>query len=357
LFGAIADEADIDPFAPLPSRLNATNNCLFTTYRDMIEPARHIGFLLLPDFPLMSYASAVEPLRAANVLAGKPLYRWSHLSVDGRPARASVGLQIAPDLPLDEAQTLDALFVCAGGNPAAFRHKPTFARLRALAAAGVEIGGMSGGAYILARAGLLQHRRCTIHWEHIPALLEEFPDLLLERTLYVFDGDRATCAGGLAAFDMMVDLIGRRHGAQLAVAVGEWYLRTQSRSGEDAQRVSLRERTRVANPKVLKVLALMEERIEHPLTREALADAAGVTLRQLERLFSAHLGQSLASHYLGLRLERARKLLQQTSLPVVEVAIACGFAASAHFARVYQARFGRSPSAERKESGASRRNR
>ena len=312
---------------------------------------RRVGFLLLPDFPLMSYASAIEPLRAANVLAGETLYRWSHLTMDGQPARASVGLEIAPDLSLEAARDLDALFVCAGRNPAAFDHKPTFAKLRALAASGVEIGGMSGGAFILARAGLLRRRRCTIHWEHIPALLEEFPELLLERTLYVFDGDRSTCAGGLAAFDMMVDLIGRRHGAPLANAVSEWYLRTHPRSGEDAQRLSLRERTRVANEKVLKALALMEERIERPLSRETLADAAGVSLRQLERLFSAHLGQSLASHYLGLRLDRARKLLRQTSLPVVEVALACGFAASGHFSRVYKARFGRNPTAERRDEG------
>ena len=198
------------------------------------DTQRHIGFLLLPDFPLMSYASAVEPLRAANVLAGKPLYRWSHLSIDGRPARASVGLDIAPDLNWAEAGGLDQLFVCAGGNPAAFAHKPTFGRLRRLASGGVPVGGMSGGAFVLARAGLLERRRCTVHWEHGPALTEEFPDLLLERTLYVFDGDRATCAGGLAAFDMMVDLIGRRHGAALAMAVSEWYLRTQARSGEES---------------------------------------------------------------------------------------------------------------------------
>jgi transcriptional regulator GlxA family with amidase domain len=314
------------------------------------ETTRHIGFLLLPDFPLMSYASAVEPLRAANALSGTALYRWSHLSVDGAPARASVGLEISPDLGWDEAGRLDQLFVCSGGNPAAFDHKPTFARLRAAAAAGVAVGGMSGGAYILARAGLLQRRRCTIHWEHGPALSEEFPDLLLERNLYVFDGDRATCAGGLAAFDMMVDLIGQRHGAALALAVSEWYLRTQARSGEDAQRISLRERVRVANPRVLKVLALMEERIEEPFSREALAQAAGVTLRQLERLFARHLNVSLADHYLGLRLDRARKLLRQTSLPVVEVAIACGFSASSHFSRVYRNRFGQTPKSERAPS-------
>jgi len=309
---------------------------------------RRIGFLLLPDFPLMSYASAIEPLRAANVLAGKALYLWSHFTVDGKPARASVGLEIAPDAALDAARDLDALFVCAGGNPAAFRHKGTFARLRALAATGVEIGGMSGGAFVLARAGLLERRRCTIHWEHIPALLEEFPDLLLERTLYVFDGDRPTCAGGLAAFDMMVDLIGRRHGSQLAMAVSEWFLRTRSRSGEEDQRVSLRERAGVANEKVLRTLALMEERIEQPFSRANLAEAAGVSLRQLERLFSAHLGETVASHYLGLRLDRARKLLRQTSLPIVEVALACGFSASGHFSRRYKARFGHPPTEERR---------
>ncbi|WP_374545703.1 GlxA family transcriptional regulator [Rhodoblastus sp.] len=308
---------------------------------------RHIGFLLLPDFPLMSYASAVEPLRAANVLAGAPLYRWSNLSVDGEPARASVGVTVAPDLGLGEAGGLDQLFVCAGGNPAAFDHKPTFARLRAAAAAGVAVGGMSGGSYILARAGLLGGRRCTIHWEHIPALIEEFPDVLLERSLYVFDGDRATCAGGLAAFDMMVDLIGRRHGARLAMAVSEWYLRTQARSGEEDQRIALRDRAQVANPRVLKALALMEERLEAPLSREKLAEAAGVTLRQLERLFARHMRKSVAGHYQDLRLDRARKLLRQTSLPVMEVAVACGFIAGGHFSRAYKARFGRSPKAER----------
>jgi transcriptional regulator GlxA family with amidase domain len=310
------------------------------------EP-HEVGFLLIPGFPLMSYASAIEPLRAANALAGRRLYAWRHLTIDGAAAIASVGLTIAPDLDWDAAKRLDQVFICAGGNPAAFDHKPTFARLNALAAAGVPIGGMSGGAYLLARAGLLGGKRCTIHWEHIPALLEEFPDLLLERSLYVFDGKRATCAGGLAAFDMMVDLIGRRHGAGLALAVSEWYLRTRARTGADDQRIALRERAQVANPGVLKALALMEESLETPLPREALAQATGVTLRQLERLFAHHLRKPVAAHYLDLRLERARKLLRQTSLSVLEVAVACGFASPSHFSRCFRARFGRSPKQQR----------
>ena len=181
----------------------------------------------------------------------------------------------------------------------------------------------------------MERRRCAIHWEHIPALIEEFPDLRLERTLYVFDGDRITCAGGLAAFDMMAALIARRHGDDLAMAVSEWYLRTQSRSGEDSQRVSLRERYRVANESVAGVGADGGADRNAAVARGA-GRRRGVTLRQLERLFASHLHETLSQHYLGLRLERARKLLRQTSLPVVEVAIACGFVASGHFSRVYR---------------------
>ncbi|MBL8574277.1 MAG: GlxA family transcriptional regulator [Hyphomicrobiaceae bacterium] len=313
---------------------------------------RHFGFLLLPGFPLMSYASAIEPLRGANALAGRDVYQWSAYSIDGAAVVSSAGLEVAAvGLPA-EAAGLDALFVCAGGNPATFDHKPTFADLRALARQGVVIGGMSGGTYPLARAGLLGQARATIHWEHIPALAEEFPELKLERTLFVFDRDRITCAGGVAAFDMMVEIIARDHGPELATAVCEWYLHTRSRAGSDSQRISLRERTRVANDRVLKALALMESRIEAPASRDELAAGAGVTARHLERLFVAHLGHSLGEHYLGLRLDRARSLLRQTSLSVAEIAVACGFVSTSHFARAYRARFGHTARAERATSMA-----
>ena len=264
-------------------------------------PIRRIGFLLLPGYPMMSHASALEPLRAANALTGRELYRWHHLTIDGAAAVASNGIAVPPDLALEAAGGLDVLFVCAGGNPATFDHRPTFARLRSLAAAGVMVGGMSGGAWVLARAGLLEGRRCTIHWEHIPALLEEFPDLALERRLWVFDRDRVTCAGGLAAFDMTTEMIARQHGADLATRVGEWYLHGRSRSGEDEQRTSLRERHGTANPRLLRVLAAIEEEIETPPSRAALAAIAGVTPRQLDRLFRDHLGTTPGAHGLGDR--------------------------------------------------------
>ncbi len=305
------------------------------------------GFLLPPGFPLMSYASAVEPLRAANLLAGRDLYAWRHIAVAGATARASNGLDIVADNRIGETVALDALFVCAGGNPAKFRHAPTLNWLRSLARKGVRLAGISGGSYVLARAGLLAGHRCTIHWEHIPAFEEEFPDLDIRRTLYELDRERMTCAGGIASLDMMLALIERDHGADLAASVSEWFLRTQPRPGGGSQRMALRERYGVDNAKLLKALALMERSPEAPLSCEAVAAGAGLSARQLERLFAEKLGATPRGHYLEVRLERARNLLRQTAMSVTEVAVACGFVSPSHFSRAYRLRFDRPPSKDR----------
>ena len=312
----------------------------------------HIGFLLIPDFALLPYASSIEPLRAANVLSGRELYRWSHVSIDGAPASASNGVAIAADAGVGAALSLDYLFVCAGGNPALFRHQPSFAWLRQLARRGVRIGGGSGGPYLLARANLLSGYRFTIHWEHAPALLEEYPALDLRRSLYEIDRDRLTCGGGTAPLDMMHAVIAREHGSKLALAVSEWFLQTRIREGAGPQRMPLRERLGIAHAPLLRVIARMEQTLESPVRRVELARLAQVSLRQLERLFRQHLGRSLGEHYLALRLDRARDLLRQTSLSVLEIALACGFASPSHFSRVYSARFGYPPRTERGGAGS-----
>lgn len=314
------------------------------------EPPARFAFLLLPGFPLMSYASAIEPLRAANAITGRPLYEWQHLSFDGAPLSASNGIAFDADTRLGEGVEPDALFVCAGGNPALFDDTPTFAALRTLARRGIPVAGMSGGPYVLARAGLLDGYRCTIHWEHIPAFVEEFPLLKVERTLFVIDRDRITCAGGIAALDMMIEVVARTHGRELAAAVSEWYLRTHPREGKDSQRMGLRERVGVANAKLLGTLALMENRLENPMGRKELADAAGITVRQLERLFAEHLKTTIGRRYVEVRIGRARALLRQSSLSIAEVAVACGFVSTSHFSRVYKAQFGLSPRHEREIS-------
>ena len=309
------------------------------------EPSpQTVGFLLVPGFALMSYAAAIEPLRAANLLSGKELYRWWHAAPGGKPVTASNGVAIIPDCGTSSDRDADMVFVCAGGNPAIFGDKAVFAWLRRLARKGVTIGGISGGPYVLAKAGLLDERRATLHWEHLPAFREAFPNVTVVPSLFEIDGNRITCSGGISALDMMVALIQRDHGRQLAASVGEWFLHTHIREGFGPQRMDLRYRLGVADEKLLHVLRVMERSIETPFSRATLAHEAGISLRQLERLFQRHIGHGIHGHYRWLRLERARQLLRETSLPVLDVALATGFASSSQFARAYSRAFGEPPS-------------
>lgn len=308
---------------------------------------RTVGFLLVPGFALMSYAAAVEPLRAANLISGRELYRWWHAAPGGKPVMASNGVAIIPDCGTSTERGADMVFVCAGGNPALFEDKSTFAWLRRLARKGVTIGGISGGPYILAKAGLLDERRATLHWEHLPAFREAFPGVEVVPSLFEIDGNRITCSGGISALDMMVALIERDHGRQLAASVGDWFLHTHIREGFGPQRMDLRYRLGIADEKLIAVLRAMEKNLETPLSRAALARSAGISLRQLERLFKSHIGHGIHSHYRWLRLERARQLLRETTLPVLDVALDTGFASSSQFARAYTRAFGEPPSRTR----------
>ncbi|WP_407185322.1 GlxA family transcriptional regulator [Bradyrhizobium centrosematis] len=313
-----------------------------------ISRPRRIGFLLIPGFALMSYASAAEPLRAANVLAGKNLYRWRHISIRGRDIAASNGVRIQADASIDDAGRLDAIVVCAGGNPQAFDHSPTFAFLRKAARHGVQLGGVSAGPFLLARAGLLEGYRCTVHWEHIPAFTEMFPFLHLSRSLYEIDRDRFTCAGGIAALDMMHAVIRIDHGAALASAMSDWFLQTEVRRGEAAQRLAPTERFGVHHPGLVQTLLRMEGHIETPLSPRELAQFAGVSLRQLERLFARHLGTTIHRQYQRTRLDHARILLRQTTKSIREIALATGFAVPTHFSKSYRRHFGLAPAHERR---------
>jgi len=307
-------------------------------------PIASVGFLLVPGFALMSYAAAVEPLRAANQLAGKALYRWWNAAPADKPAIASNGAAVLPDFKFgSDPGSLDLMLVCAGGNPATFSDRRTFAWLRKLAGRGAIIGGISGGPFILAKAGLLTGRRCTVHWEHMPALQEAFPDIELTRSLFEFDGDRITCSGGVAGLDMMVALITRDHGYELGAAVSDWLLHTHVREGAKPQRMDLRFRLGIADDKVLKALKAMEAHLEAPLSRARLANIAGVSLRQLERSFRSHLGRGVHEHYLALRLGRSRQLLRETSLSILEVALAAGFGSASQFSRVFKRAYGFAP--------------
>lgn len=309
-------------------------------------PAR-LAFLLTDGFALMSYAAIVEPFRAANVLARRPLYRWSHVSVDGAPPRASNGASIIADAAVGDDIDCDIVFVFAAGDPAGFDDPATFAWLRALARRGVTIAGVSGGPFLLARAGLLAGYRAAIHWEHRTAFLDAFPDHALEDSLYVIDRRRISCAGGAAGLDLAIELIERAHGHDLAAQVSDWFIRSEPRRADRPQRLSLRDRHGVSDDRLVRVLARMEEAVEEPVGREELAQTAGLSVRQLERLVRAQMATTIDALYLRIRLDQAEQLLRSSGMPVTEVAVACGFVSASHFARTFRARFGIAPSALR----------
>ncbi len=306
-----------------------------------------VGFFLIPGFALMSYAAAIEPLRAANLLSGRSLYEWCHISPDGEAARASTGALVPCDLAAGDEVALDLLIVCAGGEPATFDDARTLAWIRRHAAHGTVIGGVSGGPVVLAKAGVAAGRRMTVHWEHAEALKTAYPDILLGRALYVIDRDRVTCAGGVAPLDLMHALIAERHGAVFAQKVSDWFLHTDIRPASGPQRGSLSERYGVRDRHVIAALELMENHIADPLSSAQLAQAVGLSLRQLERLFRERLARSPMQLYRAIRLERGRTMVRQTSLSLSEVALACGFASNSHFSREYRKHFATTPAADR----------
>ena len=307
---------------------------------------QHVGLLLVPGFPLMSYAAVVEPMRAANLLSGKQLFRWTNVAAS--PSVESSSGVVAPCENITQAlRHFDPLFVIAGGNPAFFDHKPSFAWLRRLAKAGIRLGGVSGGPFILAKAGLMDGHSMTVHWENAPALREAFPLVHVRRSLFVIDRKRITCAGGTAALDMMHALIAETHGAALAQNVSDWFLHTDVRPSHGAQRASIVERYRVNDAKLIAALEMMESNMGEPLSRAELSKRLGISTRQLDRLFANHLGVSFQNQYMEIRLANARAMLRQTGISITGVALANGFSSGSHFSRAYKGKYRKSPSGER----------
>jgi transcriptional regulator GlxA family with amidase domain len=311
-----------------------------------------IGFLFAPRFSMIAFTSAVEPLRLANRISGRHLYEWRLFSHDGSPVRASNDVEIAVTGSFAQARKLHAAIVCGGLDVQTFDHRELMATLRRLTSFGAEIGAVCTGTYVLAKAGLLDGYQATIHWENHAGLVAEFPRLAVSQELFQIDRNRLTCAGGTAAVDMMLAVITRDHGPALASQVTDQLIHHRIREAGERQRMDLRARLGIAHPKLLSVVDLMEKTIENPLTCEELAAEARFSTRQLERLFRKYLGHSPTKHYQSIRLERARYLLKQTSMPILSIAMSCGFVSASHFSKSYNEHFGRTPSAERRRPQA-----
>ncbi len=324
----------------------------------MTKPRRFI-LLLLDSFTMMSLAGAVEPLRLANRAAGRTLYSWRLAGEGGVSARCSNGARVALDMGLgaedgDDLTPEDTILVIGGIDVAEATTRPVLNWLRARARRGGPVGGLCTGAWALARAGLLEDRRATIHWENQDGFSEDFPNVELVKSVFVIDGKRLTCAGGMASTDLMLRLIAADQGEELAATVADQLIYTSIRTGQDSQRLSIPTRIGVRHAKLAQVIGRMEANLEDPISPAILAEQAGMSTRQLERLFRRYLHRSPKRYYMEIRLAKARNLLMQTDLPVIEVALACGFASPSHFSKCYRAQYGSTPYRERGASGAER---
>jgi transcriptional regulator GlxA family with amidase domain len=311
------------------------------------ELPQKIALLLLPRFSLLPFSSVVEAMRIANRMSGRELYSWRFLSLGGQPVPSSCGLEIPVCGVLDPEVDAECIVVCGGLDIHLMDSRQVHAWLRRMDRRGIDIGAICTGTHVLARSGLLDGYRCTIHWENMAGFLEDFPEVEITSELFEIDRGRFTCAGGTAAVDLLLNVIGRQHGHELAASVADQLMHERIRDQHDHQRTSLLARLGVRHPKLLAVIDLMEKNLEEPLCRAELAREAGLSTRQLERLFRKYLRRSPARYYLELRLNRARLLLLQTNMSVIDVALACGFVSASHFSKCYRDFFGRTPRKER----------
>ncbi|OCP14953.1 GlxA family transcriptional regulator [Ensifer sp. LC163] len=312
-------------------------------------------FYLAPEFTLLAFTSALETLRLANQVIGDEVYEWRIVTSDGKAVRASCGLSITPDLALVEARKLRAsgvklgmAIVCAGRNVQKHLDRSLDQWLRECRSQRIPLGAICTGAHLLAKAGLLVDKRCTIHWENYPSFAEAFSDSQARPQLYEVDDGIYTCAGGTSSLDMMLHIVSEHHGSEAARKICQQAIVGTVRHRSERQRLPFSLSQDIKHRTLQAAIELMAENVAQTLPLAFLAKKVGISRRQLERQFQTSTGCSPSRFYVKLRVERARALLEQTAMPVVEVAIACGFTSGSHFAKVYRTSEGESPIQTRK---------
>ncbi len=313
------------------------------------DKPRRFTFLLLDRFTMLPFTAAIEPLRLANRAAGRDLYSWRLVGPGRDWATCSNGARVALDGGLDDTlpERDDVVIACGGTEIAREATRSVLTWLRKQARGGATVGAVCTGAWVLAEAGLLDGRKATIHWENHDGFAEAFPQVDLYRSVFVNDGNRLTAAGGTSSIDMMLHLIAEAQGEALATEVADQMLHTTIRTNQDRQRLSIPTRIGVRHPRLAAVIARMEGNLEDPISPAQLAADAGMSTRQLERLFRRYLNRSPKRYYMETRLARARNLLMQTEMSIIEVALASGFSSPSHFSKCYRALYGGTPYRER----------
>ncbi|MFD0981284.1 GlxA family transcriptional regulator [Tropicimonas aquimaris] len=309
--------------------------------------SRRFIFVLLDQFTMLCFACAIEPLRIANRMSGRQLYSWLTAGEGGERIACSNGVEFMLDMDLDEVSREDTVMVCGGIDVQSATTKRLLNWIRREARRGATMGGLCTASYTLAKAGLLDGKRATIHWENQDSFSEEFEDVTLTKSVFVMDGNRFTTAGGTASIDLMLKIIADDHGEELAGAVADQLIYSSIRTDQDTQRLSIPTRIGVRHPKLSQVIQMMEQNLEEPISPSILATEVALSTRQLERLFRRYLNRSPKRYYMELRLQKARNLLMQTDMSVINVALACGFTSPSHFSKCYRAHYQTTPYRER----------
>ncbi len=310
-------------------------------------PTKKFVFLLLDQFSMIAFTSAIEPLRLANSFNDKPLYSWTLISENGNSAMTSSDIEVKVSGRLDELTRNDTIIVCGGINIKKNTTKPVLNWLRREARKGMIVGGICTASYTLAAAGLLTNKKCTIHWANYDSFEEEFPDVELVKSVFTAENNRYTSAGGTASMDLMLKVITNDQGPEVTNWCADQMIYSSMRTEHDEPRLSIPTRIGVRHPKLSKVIQMMEQNIEEPISPSDLASDVGMSTRQLERLFRRYLDRSPKRYYMELRLQKARNLLMQTDMSVINVALACGFASPSHFSKCYRTQYETTPYRER----------
>jgi transcriptional regulator GlxA family with amidase domain len=314
-------------------------------------PKRFV-FVLMDKFTMLSFSCAIEALRITNRIGGQTLYDWVLAGDDGDTAYCSAGTGFKLDMGLEELNRDDTIMLCGGIDIQASTNKRILNWIRREARRGVTIGGLCTASYTLAKAGLLDGKRATIHWENQDSFAEEFEDVELTKSVFVIDGNRITTAGGTSSIDLMLKIIATDHGEDVANQVADQLIYSAIRTDQDQQRLAIPTRIGVRHPKLSRVIQMMEANIEEPISPSILARDVAMSTRQLERLFRRYLDRSPKRYYMEIRLQKARNLLMQTDMSVINVALACGFASPSHFSKCYRAHYDTTPYRERGSQAA-----
>ena len=323
------------------------NQPKFLTSSDRNAKPTKFVFVLMDKFTLLSFASALESLRIANRVSGRELYCWSITGEGGHAVICSAGTVFQLDSDLPVLSHNDTVIICGGIDIKNTTTQSLLNWVRRESRKGVRLGGLCTATYTLAKAGLLNSKKATIHWENQDSFHEEFQDIELTKSVFVIDGNRMTTAGGTSSIDLMLKIIADEHGEDLANSVADQLIYSSIRTDQDTQRLSVPTRIGVRHPKLSQVIQMMEVNIEEPMSPSLLAMEVGMSTRQLERLFRRYLNKSPKRYYMGLRLQKARNLLMQTDMSVINVALACGFMSPSHFSKCYRAHYDITPYRER----------